>query len=71
MKLGWVKNFILKTKIRNSEIIIQANKEGLLSLSNHLQRLARDEVIPGQHIHLDGSNGLEDDSVALIIEKIE
>ena len=71
MKLEWVDGFVIKTEINKSEIVIKANKEGLLSLANHLQKMAQGEVLSGYHLHLDDSNSLEDQSVALIIEKID
>ena len=47
--------------------MISANREGLLSLANHLKKLA-DEV-SGSHIHLDVFNSLEEGSAELILEK--
>ena len=52
----------------NDTAIISANKEGLLSLSNHLKSLAEEPF--GSHIHLDAYNSLENDSAELILEKI-
>jgi len=54
---------------KNNTAIIIANKEGLLSLANHLVNLAQDAIPKGSHIHFDDSNSLEDGSVELIIEK--
>lgn len=51
-------------------VIISANREGLLSLANHLLNLAQAEVPCGTHIHLDEYNSLEDGSLDLIVEKI-
>jgi hypothetical protein len=70
MNLEWVDGFVIKTEINKNEIVIKANKEGLLSLANHLQKMAQDEILSGYHIHLDDSNSLEDESVSLIIQKL-
>jgi hypothetical protein len=70
MKLEWVNGFVIKTEIHKNELIIKANKEGLLSLAKHLQAMAQDGISPGYHLHLDASNSLEDESLPLIIEKI-
>ena len=51
--------------------VISANREGLISLANHLLNLAQTDVPCGTHIHLDGrNNSLEDGSQSIIIEKI-
>ncbi len=54
--------------VENSEIVISANKEGMLSLAKQLTELA--EGVPGDHIHYDEHNSLEDGSKELIIERI-
>lgn len=71
MKRDSENNFVIKTEINKSEIVIKANKEGLLSLANHLFKMAQDDVMSGNHLHLDDSNSLEDKSIAMIIEKID
>jgi hypothetical protein len=50
-------------------VTISANREGLLSLARHFQALA--EGVPGDHIHYDEYNSLEEGSSALIIERVE
>lgn len=69
-KFNWEENKKIKV-IRNSqnETLIVSNKEGLLSLANHLINLAQDTVPNRYHIHLDEYNSLEDWSLELIIEK--
>ena len=54
----------------DNEILISANKAGLVSLANHLLALAQDDVKIGTHIHFDDLNSLEENSVGLIIEKV-
>ena len=46
-------------------MIISANKEGLLSLAKQLTTLA--EAVPGNHIHYDEYNSLEEGSAEMII----
>lgn len=56
--------------LQNDEVVISANREGLISLANHLLNLAQTDVPCGTHIHLDENNSLEDGSQSIIIEKI-
>ena len=41
IKLSWESNHVIKCTIENNSIIISANKQGLLSLANHLITLAQ------------------------------
>ena len=68
MDLKWIDGFVIRTRVENEAIVISANREGLLSLANHMKTLA--EEVPGSHIHLDEDNSLERGSVELIIEKV-
>ena len=70
MEMKWEDGFTIAVKIENSAVTITANKEGLLSLANHLTALAQDNA-PGAHFHLDEHNSLEENSTELIIEKID
>ena len=67
MELNWVDGYEVIVRIENGAAVISANREGLLSLANHLRILA-DEA-SGSHIHLDVYNSLEDGSAELILEK--
>ena len=59
-------------KEKNKEnIVISANKEGLLSLANHLVNLAQYDIPVGSHIHLDQYNSLEKGSNDVIFQKTE
>ena len=58
----------IKVAVVNNEVVISANKEGMLSLAKQLAALA--EGAPGDHIHYDEHNSLEDGSAELIIERI-
>ena len=69
MKVDWVDGFTIKTEVTDGELVISANKEGMLSLAKQLTALA--EGVPGDHIHYDEYNSLEDGSAALIIERTE
>ena len=68
MKVEWVDGFEISIRTENDSVVISANKEGLLSLAGVLTALA--EGKPGDHIHLDEHNSLEDGSVETIIERI-
>jgi len=72
---NWTKKSKIKTIIEwdvgDRGIVIKCNKEGLLSLANHLVNLSQAEVPEHYHIHLDEFNSLESGSISLIIEKSE
>jgi len=65
----WEDNFTLLIKKLDNEILIQSNREGLISLAKIFLTLAQYSVPNGEHIHLDESNSLEKGSCGIIIEK--
>ena len=67
--MKWIDGFSIAVRIDDGVPVISANREGLLSLANHLTDLA-DEA-PGSHIHLDAFNSLEEGSAELIVERVE
>lgn len=70
MEVEWVEGFEIKVTIDDDgTVIIDANKEGLLSLAKQLTAMA--ENAPGTHIHYDAYNSLEEGSTELIIAKTE
>ena len=69
MHIEWEQNFSIKVGVRDGEVTLSANRDGLLSLSRLFADLA--EEPPGSHIHLDAYNSLEEGSAELIVEKIE
>jgi hypothetical protein len=68
-KFNWQYGFEISFENKDGQGIIKANKEGLISLANHLLNMAQDEVPDDYHIHLDDLNSLEEGSNELIIEK--
>lgn len=71
LRLNWERNFSINVKQEDGQGIISANREGLLSLANHLANMAQTDVPSGVPIHLDENNSLEDGSRELILEKID
>lgn len=70
MEINWEDGFTVKVRVEDGgNVVISANKEGLLSLAGQLTVLANEET--GCHIHYDAYNSLEDGSSELIIEKTE
>ena len=69
MKINWVNGSKIRVNHDQDEIVISANREGLLSLAGQLTALA--EGVPGDHIHYDENNSLEKGSAELIIERVE
>lgn len=70
LQLCWGDGYMIKVASENNKVVISANREGLISMVNHLLNLAQVDVLCGTHIHLDEYNALEDGSIDLIIEKI-
>ena len=68
MKIEWVDEFEIRVSVTNGSVLVSANREGLLSLACQLTALA--DGTPGDHIHLDEHNSLEDGSAELIMEII-
>ena len=68
MEIEWVDGFEIRVKVDHDAVVISANKEGMLSLAKQLTALA--EAAPGQHIHYDEYNSLEDESTELIVVRI-
>ena len=66
MIMGWIDGFEIRTAVKSNSIVISANREGLLSLAKHLTALADGE--PGEHVHYDEFNSLEEGSTEIIIE---
>lgn len=71
LHLEWSYGFRIEVKVQSGEVIIRANKAGLISLAQHLLTLAEDIVPPGTHVHLDAERELEDASEDLVIERAE
>ena len=65
MKIEWIDGFEIKTATEDGEIVISANREGMLSLAKQLTTLA--DGAPGDHIHYDEYNSLEEGSTGMII----
>ena len=64
MQIRWEDGFTIKASVNSGEVTIAANREGMRSLANMLLDLAESE--PGDHIHLDEHNSLEE--VQLVAE---
>ena len=69
MIVEWVDGFKIKAVAEKGEIVISANREGLLSLAKQLTALA--EGVQGDHVHYDEYNSLEEGSAEMIIERIQ
>ena len=61
MDIEWVDGFEIRVKVDHGAVVI----EGMLSLAKQLTALA--EAAPGQHIHFDEFNSLEEGSAEMII----
>lgn len=70
LQMKWENGFCIEVKADEGEVLVSANRAGLISLANHLLTLAQEGVPEGSHIHLDEYNSLEENSAELVIEKI-
>ena len=69
METEWMEGFKVSVNtFTDHKVTISANKEGLLSLACQLKALA--EGMPGDHIHYDEYNSLEERSAELVIERV-
>lgn len=68
MKVEWVDGFEIKAVVENGEIVISANREGMISLARQLTVLADGAL--GDHVHYDEQNSLEEGSAEMIIERV-
>ncbi|MBO4659560.1 MAG: hypothetical protein J5637_08055 [Prevotella sp.] len=69
MNIEWVDGYKISVGGDGHSVTLSANGEGMLSLAKQLVALAGEA--PGTHIHYDKYNSLEDDSIELIIERID
>lgn len=69
LSLEWVPGFFIQVRVDDaSEVVLTANREGLVSLAQHLLTLAEDAVPAGVHIHLSPYDALSAPSAELVIE---
>ena len=68
IKIEWMYGSMIHVRIDRGAAVISANREGLLSLARQFAALA--EGVPGDHIHYDEYNSLEEGSTELIVERI-
>jgi hypothetical protein len=71
LRLEWSLGFEIEVQAHQGEVVIKANKAGLVSLAQHMLTLAEDPMPNGTHIHLDPARELEDASLDLVIERTE
>ena len=69
MEVKWEDGFTIEVKEEKGTVVISANKEGLKSLAGQFIELA--EGRPGDHIHYDEYNSLEEGSAQMIVVRVE
>ena len=69
LKYSWTDGFTIEVKIDNEEVMILANREGLISLATQLLTLAQSEVPSSSHFHYGENCPLEEGSIDFTIEK--
>lgn len=66
----WEKNYELYIKLVDDNVVLSANKEGLVSLAIQLLSLSQNNIPSGYHLHLSEDNSLDSNSIDLIIQKL-
>jgi hypothetical protein len=66
--IEWDPRCEISVALQGGEILLWANRDGLVTLARMFLSLTQDGVQDGFHVHLDPACGLEDGSVPLIIE---
>ncbi len=69
LRFSWDADARIEVRNLGAEVVIEANAAGLRTLAGHLLVLAGEGVPDGAHLHLEDSNGLEDGSVGLVLER--
>lgn len=69
LRFSWDDDARIEVRNLGGEVVIEANAAGLRTLAGHLLVLAGEGVPDGAHLHLEDSNGLEDGSVGLVLER--
>jgi hypothetical protein len=69
MQFDWDDNSEIEVKVEKNQVMLWANKEGLVSLAKHLMKLSEDEHPSGYHFHLDDYNLLDKGSNEIVIGK--
>lgn len=69
LRVEWVDGSEIHVSIECGTVVIDAAKEGLLSLACQLAALAED--VPGSHIHYDEYNSLCEGSAEMIIGRTD
>ncbi len=71
LNFNWEKNFVLSVTPGNSGIIINGNKEGLISLAKNIIALAEENIPNHYNFTLDDQNSLEEESIPITFTKSE
>jgi len=71
LRVEWEDNAVISVQVVGGEVLLRANRAGLLTLAKHLVTLAQEGVTAGTHLHYDVDSGLEEGSRELIVERLE
>jgi hypothetical protein len=70
LSFDWDDGFSIEVEVSGSEVVLSANRAGLVSLARHLLVLAQDGVPSGHHLHLTAEQEI-DSAVDLVLERRE
>jgi hypothetical protein len=67
LTLVWEPGSVISVVQNDREVVLHANRAGLVSLARHLLTLAQEGVPCGHHVHFDELNALEPGSAELVV----
>jgi hypothetical protein len=70
LKYSWEYSYTISTDLQDDAVVISANKAGLISLAKQILTLAN-APYDGAHFHYDEFGCLEENSIELIISRID
>jgi hypothetical protein len=59
VRIEWEDDWRISVAASDGEVVLRADRAGLVSLAKHLLALAQDAVPPGSHIHYDAGEALD------------
>ncbi|WP_217266746.1 Imm32 family immunity protein [Paenibacillus tianmuensis] len=68
LKVVWENNFKIRAINKGDDFVIEANKEGLVSLAKQMLSIAYNDLFSGFHIHYEELTCLEKGSASFVIE---
>jgi hypothetical protein len=68
LRIEWEPQAEIGVAVQEGEVVLRANRDGLVTLARLLLSLTQDGLFDGYHVHLDSDGALDEGSAPLIIE---